>query len=216
MTDKRGQEQPNDSGEGIVVRPGPVSIGLRVAGPTLWRAENFAEDWLDDAVNASSIDGIGGRRREIVLSVCFVESYLFEWTRRQVSVEELNDFFPVSSHTATGKKNPNYRRPLKRKWKKVPRELFDAKKIGSRPNLDLSMLGTLITYRDGLVHAAASRHDTFDRKHKSTVRPTKEDLGDLKPGWAVSIVVDLVRDLHRQLGQDLPTYVNKLWPEKSL
>lgn len=44
----------------------------------------YAEAWFKDAVEASIQPGPHARRREIVFSVCFVESYLFEWVCDEV------------------------------------------------------------------------------------------------------------------------------------
>ncbi len=171
--------------------------------PTAWHASNFAEAWLRDAVAEISIETIDARRREIIFAVCFTESYIFEWARMKLTPTEVDTYFPTDS------RDPNYRRPLLKKWVEVPRELASDDIIRERPTLDVSDLGRLVDYRNGLVHAESSRPEPIggppiERK----AFPTTSDLAELEPGWATTIVVNLVKQLHDQIGEDPPKYIH--------
>jgi hypothetical protein len=174
---------------------------------TVWISDNFAEDWFLDALReAQTGTDHNAIRREIILAGCFLESYIFEWARRKLQIEEINDFFPPKPRLAG---DPRYRRTLKDKWKQIPGELYAEGKIPSNPNLDLSGLGTLLKYRHGLVHAAGSRPATDSQPQETRPFPTKDMLKSLKPGWAVRIAVDLVTSLHNAIGDPLPDYVQR-------
>lgn len=197
------EEQPRD----IIITPPPAEAAASVGIPTVWRSDNFAQDWFADALHeARTGKDYNARRREIIFAACFAESYIFEWVRRKVQIGKLNDYFPASPRFPC---DPRYRRPLKDKWKEIPKELYEAGKIPLDPNLDLSRLGTLLRYRHGLVHAAASRPATDSQPEKTKPFPTKEVLNGLKPGWALRIVVDLVKALHQAVGDPLPDYVEE-------
>jgi len=173
--------------------------------PQVWTSDNFAQDWFVDATNeARNGKDYNARRREIILSTCFAESYLFEWVRRKVQIDELNDYFPPSPRFND---DPRYRRSLKDKWKELPGELYEAGKIRSNPNLDLRAFGTLLKYRHGLIHASASRPATDSQPKKTKPFPTKGMLKRLKPGWAVQIVVALVTSLHKSISDTIPDYI---------
>lgn len=191
----------------IIITPPLAEATASVGIPTVWLSDNFAQDWFADALLEARIGkDHNARRREIILAACFAESYIFEWVRRKVQIEELNDYFPPSPRFPD---DPRYRRTLKDKWKELPKELYEAGKIPSNPNLDLSGLGTLLKYRHGLVHAAASRPATDSQPEETKPFPTKQMLNRLKPGWAVSIAVDLVKALHQAVGDPLPEYIEE-------
>jgi len=162
--------------------------------PTIWLADNFAKDWFSDALHEARC-GLDhhSRRREIVFAVCFAESYIVEWARNMLPVEEIRDL-PLP-------------KKLKDKWKHVPKEVCACvgDKIEYDPNL--GDLGQLLRYRHGLVHAAASLPATNKQPQKEKPFPTKKRLQERKPGWAVRIVVALVRDLHQAVGTCPPKYL---------
>ncbi len=175
--------------------------------PTAWQASNFAEAWLRDAVEQTLTDDVNARRKEIIFAVCFAESYLFEWARMRLMPTEVNKYFPTDSHDS------KYRRSLLKKWVEVPRELASDGIIRERPTLDVSDLWRLVNYRNGLVHAEASRQEPIGGPPiESKAFPTTSDLAELEPGWATGIVVSLVRQLHGQIGEDPPKYVEDQWP----
>jgi hypothetical protein len=125
-----------------------------------------------------------------------------EWTRRKVDINELNNiYYPIDPN------NPAYSRGLVQKWKEIPSDLYAAHKISKETELDLSKLGTLVKrYRNGIIHAHGSRPLTDDLQGKSKPFPTKKDLQDLEPGWAIEIASELVAELCETLGEPKPDY----------
>ena len=65
----------------------------------------------------------------------------------------------------------------------------------------------LVDYRDGLVHASASRPETDSQPEKEKPLPSKTDLDKLFPGWAVQVVVTLVKRLHDAVGTPPPDWL---------
>ena len=61
-----------------------VVVNLTLGTSTIWQAYSWARDWFDDAFNETRVSDHRSRRREILFSVCFAESYLFEWVRDEV------------------------------------------------------------------------------------------------------------------------------------
>lgn len=197
----------SDKPKGIVITPGPATERDIALSVTAWQSDNYAEDWYRDALaEASSGGDHNALRREIIFASCFAESFIFEWARRKLQIEEINDYFPPKRRF---KNDPKYRRKLLKKWKEVPRELQEAGKTKVQPNLDLSRLGQLLECRHGLVHASASRPATKAQPRKTRPFPRKKDLKTLTAGWAVSIVFDLVSELCNQLSEPKPEYLQK-------
>jgi hypothetical protein len=136
----------SEENKNVVIIPAPVTLKLKVINPTAWVPENFAQDWFADTLHeAKKGTDHYAIRREVVFATCFLESYLFEWTREKIQIEEINCYFPPGDYTS-----------LKCKWKSIPQKLAGKNKLISTPTLDLSGLGELIKYRNGLVHAKAS------------------------------------------------------------
>lgn len=78
----------------ITVHPKPLELKASVTGPTVWLSDNFAQDWFADALNeARTEQDHNSRRREIIFATCFAESYIFEWVRHVVEIEEVNNYF---------------------------------------------------------------------------------------------------------------------------
>ncbi len=191
--------------EGIAVTPEAATARASVVNPTVWISDNFAEDWFKDALHeARTGTDHHAIRREIIFATCFAESYIFEWARRLLQIEEINDYFPPLRRFQD---DPRYRRTLKDKWKYIPSELHQAGKISVDPDLDLSEFGILLKYRHGLIHAAASRPARDSEPEATKPFPTKGMLKELKPGWAVTIVAKLVIDLHQAIGTEVPGYI---------
>jgi len=172
---------------------------------TPWKSDNFAEDWFRDALHeARAGKDHNAQRREIIFAVCFLESYIFEWVRRTVGIGAIDSYFPPKERFED---DPRYRRDLKKKWKEVPKELFEDGKISVDPSVHLSGLGNLLKYRHGLIHAAASRPGTDEQPKETKPFPTKGGLKKLKAGWAVEIVLGLIREFHEKIGTEVPEYI---------
>ncbi len=177
-----------------------LELKSSIGDVSVWKSDNFSEDWYNDSLReaktGSNPDSI---RREILFSSCFLESYIFEWARGLIQIEELDVYFPSK---------PPYR-SLKDKWKNIPEQLYKGGKISNVPSLDLSDLRQLITYRNGLVHAKSSRPVSDTQSDVTMGFPTKDHLRQVGPGWAIRIAHDLVDKLHTELGTPIPDYLHR-------
>jgi hypothetical protein len=172
---------------------------------TVWISANFAEYWFHDAVRETEgRDGIHSTRREIVFAACFLESYLFEWARGICGINLINAYFPPKSRF---EQDHRFQRTLKDKWKFVPQELHGDRFIPEAPDLDLSELGMLVVYRNGLLHARASRPFTDDLSKESRPVPAPGELKKIRHGWACSVAKKLVLKLHEDLQTEAPGYL---------
>jgi hypothetical protein len=63
----------------------------------IWAAAVLAPAWYEDALREAAIRDWGARRREIILSVCFAETYLYEFVRDTFIQQpnEIYEFFPI-------------------------------------------------------------------------------------------------------------------------
>jgi hypothetical protein len=111
----------------------------------------------------------------------------------------LNQFFP-----------PGERRGVAEKWKEVPKALLEAGLISAALNLGRSYWQDwldLVDLRNGLMHARASRPETHSQPVSERPVPSKGDLDKLTPGWAVKVVVTLVRELHAAVSTLTPAWL---------
>lgn len=178
-----------------------------------WLGTSYSEFWYRDAVREAQGSDEHAIRREIIFSVCFLESYIFEWTRdlltsHNYKPDKVNDYFPPESRC---KNDPRYRRGLKEKWKCVPAELFDDEVIPTKPDLVSSEqwneFCTLMKYRNGFIHALASRSSTDSLNSKAKPVPAVGTLRDRPHGWAISVAEKLVKKLHQDIGTPCPIYI---------
>jgi hypothetical protein len=188
----------------VVIRAEPAHAEARVLQPTIWLAYSFAPEWFRDALcEAQTGHDHHSRRREILFAVCFAESYLFEWVRDEVlkgDYDGLLEYFPV----------PHKRRGVRRRWKEVLKQLLENGKIGKEPDLGgrhEQEWKRLVDYRDGLVHARASRPQTTARPNERMPVPSKTDLDRLAAGWAVRVVIERVRLLHEAVNTPVPEWL---------
>jgi len=180
---------------------------IRVTGhaPTLWISANFSEPWFrDTAREAEGKDGQHSTRREIVFASSFLESYIFEWARQICGLDRINDYYPPK---ARFKGDRRIQRPLKDKWKFVPGELHSDGLISKAPDLDLSELGILVEFRNGLLHARASRPSTGSLRKEFQPVPAPGQLESIGHGWACSVAKKLVLKLHEDLQTPAPSYL---------
>jgi hypothetical protein len=162
---------------------------------------DFAKDWFADAHNevtketSDLIAAAGARRREIIFSVCALESYILEWTREILLarygepelLNKLEKYFPAGQKT-----------PITDKWKDVPKELCRDGLIKDPPDLNGQTWQTFKEqvyeyYRNSLIHASVSRPQK--KVTASLAPPTdwKDELGRLSADWAIGIVAELIR-----------------------
>ncbi len=186
-----------------VRREQQVAIGMAVerdtAMPiTAWKHYRHAPDWFEDALREAEAAGHNARRREIL----FADSYLAEW----VIVDVLQRDFVRSRNYLPS----DDRRGVTDRWKEIPKKLLEDELIPAKPDLG-GPHGTewlrLVDYRDGLVHANASRPETAGLTAEWMPVPTKSELDTIAPGWALRVVVERVRRLHHAVGTQSPPWL---------
>jgi hypothetical protein len=194
------ENNPTSSIPSQVIHPPSIASAWVVGTPTIWLSYSFAPEWFNDALTeARTGKDHHARRREIIFAVCCAESYLVEWIRDEVlkgDFNRLNQFFP-----------PGKWRGVVEKWKEVPKELLEAGILWAVPNLGRSYWQdwlALVDLRNGLIHARASRPETNSQPDSERPVPSKGDLDKLTPGWAVKVVVTLVRELHAAVRPSTP------------
>ena len=187
----------------VTIRPEPARAEARVPEPTLWLTYSFAPEWFHDALReAQTGHDHHSRRREILFAVCFIESYLFEWVRDgplRGRFDELRDYFPIDD-----------RRGIYDRWRQVLKALRDNGLINRLPNVGGPhgvQWKRLLLYRNGLMHARASRPQTTARPNERMPVPSKTDLDRLAAGWALRIVIDRVRHLHEAVNTPVPEWL---------
>jgi hypothetical protein len=169
----------------------------------LWEMASFAKEWFDDAKRESHTgQDTGARRREVLFSVCCVESYLLEWVRDEVLSHDLKTlvkYFP-----------PGQKRGISEKWKEIPKQLRKDGLIAAVPDYGTKTFmdfTDLVKIRDGVVHARCSRPKSPNQANDERPFPTLADLRAKGPGWAVRIVVALIEDLHETLKTSKPLWL---------
>ena len=189
-------------------KPGHLSVTTYPA--TIWLSASFSRFWYDDAVREARGSDEHAVRREIVFSACFLESYIFEWARDLLQhcglpMDRVNDYFPLEP------RHEKWKRNLKEKWKYVPHELADCGLIPAKPDLTSSRLWSelcdLVDFRNGLIHARASRPSTEGLNEKARPVPAVEALRHKGPGWAIGVATELVKKLHLDIGTSHPEYI---------
>jgi len=186
-----------------VLNAEPGAYTLEGGQASFWLWTSFASKWYADALREARQSGQDARRREIVFAVSAAECYLFERVRDNVlphDVAKLNGYFPP---------DPPFR-GIAEKWKCVPRQLLYNELIVATPDLSgttYQQFTRLADFRNGLVHARASRPRTEGLPPKAMPVPTAEDLAQLEPGWAARTVTALIRELHAAAGTPPPTWL---------
>lgn len=98
------------------------------------------------------------------------------------------------------------------KWKNIPKKLRDDGLISDAPNLGETYWEEwlkLVDYRNGLIHAQASRPETKSQPKEEKPLPSKTILEETSADWAVRPVVNLVRRLHDAAGMSPPTWLKE-------
>jgi hypothetical protein len=191
-------------GDTVITVP-TAQIRVTAHAPTLWVSANFSEPWFRDAAReAEGKDRHHSTRREIVFAASFLESYIFEWARQVCGLERINEYFPPK---ARFKGDHRIQRPLKDKWKCVPGELHTDGLISKIPDLDHSGLGMLVEFRNGLLHARASRPSTESLSKEFRPVPEPGQLESIGHGWACGVAKKLVLKLHEDLQTPAPSYL---------
>ena len=184
-------------------RPGDVrsepltgALMLETFAPTVWEASSYAPEWFRDAEREAGQTGRESRRREILFAVCAAESYIFEWVRDDVLARNftiLAGYFP-----------PGAKRGVKAKFREIPKQLASDGRVRAALNCggrEFSDFRQLVDFRDGLVHASASRPAT------SGPVPSTGELDALPAGWATGVVRTLLQKLHGDTGTQQPPWL---------
>jgi hypothetical protein len=158
--------------------PAAASAGSAVSGPQVWLHQTFAPKWFADMSDEATQPGGDARRREIIFSVCFVESYLLEWTRD----EPLNrDFGALDRYLPA-----DDRKGIVDRWKRVTKRLLADDRIMAHPNYSRSAAWAdfikLVRFRDGLIHARTGRPQTGNMPRDAQPTPTIDELNKMQ--WA--------------------------------
>lgn len=173
--------------------------------PTAVLKQHFSKPWFLDASKEAQVErDKDARRREILFSVRFAETYLFEWVRDELltaSHKELRDYFP-----------PGKNRGAKEKWKDVPKQLQSDRLIDSVPALSGKFWNDfcdLIDLRDGLIHARASRPSMPGLAANEGPVPSVNQLVEMEAGWPTTVVVSLVECFHHYTNKPIPTWLKR-------
>jgi hypothetical protein len=218
-----------------------IFIGFSIGLPDPPPVHHFAPEWFGDALHeARTGKDHNSRRREILFSVCAVESYLVEWVWDEVikpqTLYTFNKYFPdvrlkeiIEKEESEKKLRKADREELEKRakkdragicdrWKRVIKEVYDDKFIPQKPIFQGEYWENflmLVKYRDGLVHAHTSRPMTpvtvspfFDPHIKESAETSKIYLDRLPSGWAVCIIIELIEELHKEVGTAPPSWLD--------
>lgn len=195
-----------EKGPTQIIAPTGIASAEIVNGPTVWLSYRFAPEWFNDALQeARSGADHHSRRREIIFAVCAAKSYILEWVRDEVlnrNFQMLNNYFP-----------PGRWMTVTEKWKEIPKQLFADRLIPGLPVLESPGYWgewlKLIEFRNGLIHARASRPETAALNENEKPKPSKTALDNMAPGWPTGVVVELIRRLHAAAGSPVPEWINE-------
>jgi hypothetical protein len=148
------------------------------------------------------------RRREIVFAVCCAESYLYEWAFAQVrAASSAND---LEANTLRHLSDSVLMLGFNKRWARIMGSLHSEGLLTAIPEVESrghrQQWEQLLTYRNGLVHAAISQ-PVFGSGPVSDPPVTNSHLATLAPGWAVSVVAERIRRLHVAAGTAPPTWL---------
>ncbi|MEE7627139.1 hypothetical protein V3O24_13280 [Methylobacter sp. Wu8] len=181
-----------------------ITIYQTIDSPDLWMTYSFAPEWLADAkAEAEKPENHhSARRREIIFSVAFAESYLVEWVRDEILQRDFQKFFELFPTSA--------KFSAKEKWKEIPKILCQDGLLKGTPSLKNTFWVNwciLVNYRDGLIHAVSSRPSGTSVPEEAALLPSVDKLAALKPGWAVNIALELVSNFHMAAETKLPEWL---------
>jgi hypothetical protein len=170
---------------------------------TFWFTGSFAPLWFADArKETSSVNDSHARRREIVFSVAAAETFLLEWVRDDVLMRDfrnLDSYFPPGEWSR-----------ITDRWKDIPNKLKASGLIKSVPNFGGNTWADflrLVKFRNGLLHAGASRPETAGLTKQQLPVPSMSELDALRPGSAVDVVARLISELTSAAGTAPPPWL---------
>ena len=176
---------------GIIAGTGYFKDSPSKVGASIKLSAKYSEKWLTDAIIESkkreSQDTI---RREIVFSVCFVESYLVEWVCSLVELDEVASYFPLREGEGTIDR-----------WQSVTSKLQKGQIIATEPDFSQSDVWPefrkLVKFRDGLVYAVACLSGIMEQTNKGASALSPDDLARVVPGWACGVGITFIKELHQ-------------------
>ena len=89
-------------------------------------------------------------------------------------------------------------------------ELASNNEIRGKPSFggsDWAEFIELVEYRDGLIHASASRPTSDSAPDATPPVPPVKVLQEMEPGWPVRVVATLVQNLHSAVGTPPPRWL---------
>lgn len=170
---------------------------------TAWQVQSLAPAWFEDAVEQSRLDGVAARRREIAFSVAAAECFLFEVVRDRLMGSDralLEELFPVGNYSN-----------VREKWKNVAARLFERGVATRRHEFGdaaWSSFHRLVDFRNGLMHARASRPVTGDTPENAKPMPSPEEMQTLEPGWPSATAAKLIQEFSITLGVAKPEWAS--------
>jgi hypothetical protein len=181
-----------------------LEMGAAAGVATFWQHANFAEYWFADSMRESKIAGPDARRREIIFAIATAESFIFEWARDLVlgpALDSLESYFPAEGRAT----------PVTVRWKRVPARLVKKGLIAGVPTLGQGWTDFLLLkdYRNGLLHARASRPHTSGVAADSLPVPPFGALAAMEPGWPTSVVARLIVELMRAAKTPIPSWLKQ-------
>jgi hypothetical protein len=103
------------------------------------------------------------------------------------------------------------RRPLLDRWKNVANELHKRGRMKLKPTFNgtgWADFAKLVDYRNGLVHAGASRPSNLQTPSAVEAPvPSASTLVSMIPGWPTNTVVADISELHRCAGTPPPAWL---------
>ena len=101
-------------------------------------------------------------------------------------------------------------RAINQRWTEVAKDLHQFGYIPRRPDFGGphgEKWKTLLAWRSGLIHGKVSRPDAANLEPEQLAVPTRDELRECKPGWAVRIATERIRRLHVAAGTDPPDWL---------
>lgn len=204
--DSRSKPCPACGGVNQLILSTDMAIAGESSPPLLLSSYHFALEWFDEALTeathpASSTASSNRRskRREIVFAVCCVEAYLFEWVYHQVlrqDASQLVTYFPQDKHLG-----------ICERLKDVVNQLHSNQLLPKKPDFGgLNQWSTLVKFRNGLVHANASR-PVSNVPGDLMPDPSLKDLDQMPNGWAVRVITKVIGRLHSAAGTPTPSWL---------
>lgn len=200
MTTDNSQKKPEPN----IIQMDAAQTGTSTFLAYILVEANLAKEWLADTLKEAdreTADTIGSIRREIVFAVSFAESYIFEWARDVAGSTQVLQYFNHNEPFET----------VKQRWQRVPVRLHQAEliKTESKPTINWGTMGEVTQYRNGLVHGVASIPSGLKSEKPEPPKPTPTlaDLSRRGQGWALSAVLNVAGQLHRQTDTPPPQYL---------